>query len=91
MSNPFLEAMGNQTVNNQIQSLMNIWKLSQAASNPEKYLMDELTKNTNGGPILKLLKENNGNFEKTVYDYIKQQGGDPNTFINTLQQSMGLK
>lgn len=85
--NPIL----NELQNNQMQQLMKLWQMSQAMQNPEQYLMQQLSQNSKYGEIFKLLQQNNGNFEKTVYDYAKAQGGDPNQFINSLKQSMGLK
>lgn len=91
MSNPFLEAMNNQSMQQQLQALANVWKMSQAVSNPEKYLMDELTKSSNYGPILKLLQQNNGNLEQTVYDYAKELGKDPNQVVSYIKQMIGAK
>lgn len=87
--NPILNAVQM----NQMQALMNVWKMAQSMANPEQFLISELTKSEKYGEIFKLLQSNNGNFEKTFYDYAKQQGGSENveTFLNSLKQSMNMK
>lgn len=76
---------------NMVQQLASIWKMSQAMQNPEQFLLSKLSETSNYGEILSLLKQNNGNFEKTVYDYAKAKGGDGDAFVKSLKQSMGLK
>ena len=54
------------------------------ARNPQLMLNQMLMNNPQIGPIVELIKANNGDLQSTFYNLAKQKGVDPQTIINQL-------